>query len=367
MIEHIVQLTKELVAIPSVSNDIQQLHAVIDHIASEFKNHPSARIKKIIHNEKPSLVVANFDGKRWDICLNGHVDVVPASEQWQWETSEKDGKLYGRWTVDMKAAVSVMIFVMKKVLDDDIDKKVSLMLTADEELGWVDGAKHLAELWYGGDVMLIPDSPWLQDITIASKGIYSIHIDVQGTAGHSAYPRLATNAIEKAVSMYRELQDTIQETVELAQDDHRWTSVQLTSLHAGKAHNAIPGSAACIINIRHTESYSQTLLQNMSKHIIQKYDGEIVKEKYGAMVSTPVDHLALQLYKRLSDEINWWDLWFSKAHGATDAKHFAEKWAITILHGPNWAHLHGAGEYVEIASIQKLYDLSLQFVLEYDA
>jgi len=34
----------------------------------------------------------------------------------------------------MKTAVSVMIFVMKKVLDDDIDKKVSLILTADEEL-----------------------------------------------------------------------------------------------------------------------------------------------------------------------------------------------------------------------------------------
>ena len=367
MQDNILDLTKELIKIPSVSTDVEQLHAVIDRIVSEFASYPSAKIEKIIHNEKPSLVVKNFDEKRWDICLNGHVDVVPASEEWQWQPSIKDGKLYGRWTVDMKAAVSVMIFVMKKVLDDDIDKKVSLILTADEELWWIDGAKHLAELWYGGNVMLIPDSLWLQDISIAAKGIYSIHIDVHGVAGHSAYPRLATNAIEKAMSMYRELKDTIQESVELAQDDHRWTSVQLTSLHAGKAHNAIPGSATCIINIRHTESYSQTLLQNMCKHVIQKYDGEIVKEKYGAMISTPEDHPALQLYKKLSDKIIWWDLWFSRAHGATDAKHFAEKWAITILHGLEWAHLHGAGEYVEIDSIQMLYNLSLQFVLEYDA
>jgi acetylornithine deacetylase/succinyl-diaminopimelate desuccinylase-like protein len=64
MKEYILSLTKELVSIPSISSDIPQLHAVIDRIMLEFEEFEHATIQKIVHNEKPSLVVSNFEGKR---------------------------------------------------------------------------------------------------------------------------------------------------------------------------------------------------------------------------------------------------------------------------------------------------------------
>gem|GEM_PF-5640261 len=50
-------------------------------------------------------------------------------------------------------------------------------------------------------------------------------------------------------------------------------------------------------------------------------------------------------------------------HGATDAQHFAEKGAISILHGPNGEFLHSKGEYVEIDSLGVLYEVTKKFVL----
>ncbi len=361
MQQKILELTKELVRIPSISSDIDQLHTVIDRIAQEFEWYENVYIEKIIHNQKPSLVIKNFDGLRWDVCLNGHVDVVPAAES-QFEPVQRDGKLYGRWTIDMKAAVSVMIFVMKNLLDQQTDKKVLCVFTSDEEIWGADGAGHVAALWYGADVLLTPDVTWLWHVTIAQKGTYTMELAIQGTSGHSAYPRKSENAIEKTMRMYQEMKDGIEESIELTQDTHRWTSVQMTTIQAGKALNAIPGQAYCTINIRHTESYTQVLLQNMCKHIVQKYDAKIVSEKYGSLSFVSEDHPVLQLYKKVSEQVLWSDIWFARAHGSTDSRYFADQWAIAILHGLDGADLHGDDEHVVIASMQVLYDIMSVFI-----
>jgi acetylornithine deacetylase/succinyl-diaminopimelate desuccinylase-like protein len=47
--------------------------------------------------------VKNFEGKEADIILNGHIDVVPISEDGQFDPKEIDGKIYARGSGDMKA------------------------------------------------------------------------------------------------------------------------------------------------------------------------------------------------------------------------------------------------------------------------
>jgi succinyl-diaminopimelate desuccinylase len=55
------------------------------------------------YNNKPSIVIKNFDGKKANIIMNGHYDVVPPSEDGQFEPKEIDGKIYARGSGDMKA------------------------------------------------------------------------------------------------------------------------------------------------------------------------------------------------------------------------------------------------------------------------
>ena len=46
-----------------------------------------------------------------ELMLNGHLDVVPAVGEWDsspFSMEEKDGKLYGRGTCDMKGGIAAM-------------------------------------------------------------------------------------------------------------------------------------------------------------------------------------------------------------------------------------------------------------------
>lgn len=72
-----------------------------------------------------------------------HVDVVPAGDGWTmnaFEGIEKDGKVYGRGTIDDKGPVIASLYALKALKDNciQLNKKVRLMLGTDEETTWND-------------------------------------------------------------------------------------------------------------------------------------------------------------------------------------------------------------------------------------
>lgn len=365
MKEHIIELAKDLIRIPSVSSDVEQLHVVIDRIVEEFAEvswKEGVSIEKLESNGKPSLVVKNHPWNRSDLSIAVHVDVVPASEEWQFEPVEKDGKLYARWACDMKSAAAASILLMKNILEQGSSKKISLLVTTDEEIWWHDGATYLADEWYWGEVMIIPDMHDISEIVIGEKWILTLNIEITWTEWHSAYPWECDSAIEKMLKMYTELKESIEETHELADEDHWGTSVQMTLCNAWKAMNVIPGSATCTVSIRHTESYTETLLKNMCKHIVTKYGWNIVSDRYGIMFLAEEDEYDIEEYKAIAEKVLWKEIPLAKCHGWTDGKKFADTWSIIIMHGPDGKNLHSKDERVDIESVGKLYEIMWEYV-----
>lgn len=91
-----------------------------------------------------------------------HLDVVPAGEGWDTDPFtlvEKDGRLYGRGTVDNKgAAVAALIALYAlKVNCISLDKQVKVFFGCDEESGWADMdyyKSHFPEI----DYVIAPDA-----------------------------------------------------------------------------------------------------------------------------------------------------------------------------------------------------------------
>jgi succinyl-diaminopimelate desuccinylase len=72
-----------------------------------------------------------------------HVDVVPAGDGWTvnpFEGTEKDGKLYGRGSIDNKGPAIAALYALKALKDNciQLNKKVRLMFGTDEETTWED-------------------------------------------------------------------------------------------------------------------------------------------------------------------------------------------------------------------------------------
>ena len=155
----IIPLALDLIAIPSISSDLLACRSVLDKIQAYLE----WAWEIVYFNDKPSLIVANYDiekeWKRADIVLNGHIDVVPPTQDWQFDPRIEWDKLYARGSWDMKAWVSILVEIMKNALSNDVcKKKILLLITSDEEVGGFDGAGKLTEQGRWWDVVFIPDS-----------------------------------------------------------------------------------------------------------------------------------------------------------------------------------------------------------------
>mmetsp|Transcript_16295 Transcript_16295/g.21427 ORF Transcript_16295/g.21427 Transcript_16295/m.21427 type:complete len:429 (+) Transcript_16295:102-1388(+) len=84
------------------------------------------------------------------ILLNSHYDVVPVMrEHWDvdpWEAVEKDGKIYGRGTQDMKCVCAQYILAVARMVrysKVELDRTIYLSFVPDEEIGGADGMSAL--------------------------------------------------------------------------------------------------------------------------------------------------------------------------------------------------------------------------------
>ena len=73
------------------------------------------------------------------MVLSGHSDVVPVDGQaWTsdpWVVTERDGRLYGRGTCDMKGFVALSVWALVRAAKQGVTRPLQLALSYDEELG----------------------------------------------------------------------------------------------------------------------------------------------------------------------------------------------------------------------------------------
>ena len=365
MKETILSLHKALIQIPSVSSDIAKLNEIINYVEEQFREYPQANIKKYEWNKKPSIIIQNFEGLEADIILNGHLDVVPPSEEHQFEPIYKDGKIYARGAGDMKAGDAIMITLMKEIFENNFtDKKVSLILTTDEEIGGEDGAKKIVEMGYiAHEWVLVPDSGSVKEIVTAEKWLIDLDVVIRGKSGHSSRPWIWVNAIGKTYELYTELKEHIEEVEKLTQENSYWGStVEMTMIDGGTATNVIPWNCKVHFNIRITEKFqNMKALRKQIETIVEKYwEIEIYHE--GSLVFTDTSHPFIQKYLKNCEAVLWFRPAMVQEHGATDGRYFAEKWMPLILHLPDCENIHSRGEYVEEAAIFQIYDCYKSFI-----
>lgn len=365
MKQKIPPLLDALIRIPSVSSDIEKLNEITDFVEAEFSEYKNAHIQRYIFNEKPSIVIQNFEGFEADIIMNGHLDIVPPSEENQFEPIHKDGKIYGRGAGDMKAGDAIMITIMKEIFENNFtDKKISLILTCDEEIWGEDGAKEIVELWYtASQWVLVPDSGSTNEVVIAEKWIFDLEVLVHWKWGHSSRPWLSDNAIDKTYALYQELRTYIQDEEKLASSDHWSSTVSLTKIESWTANNVIPETTKALFDIRITEDFQDVIaFEKNLRTICAKYDAEILDIFHAELVYTDPNNTFIQEYMRTYEKILWKKPDIKKEHGASDGRFFASKGMPLILHRPSCENIHGKQENVEIESIEKIYDIYRNFI-----
>ena len=82
----------------------------------------------------PVVFLRNADTLDFDVIVLGHIDVVPAEDS-MFEPVEKNGRMYGRGTLDMKSFAAVAINSMMYAAEHKLPLKFGVILSTDEEKG----------------------------------------------------------------------------------------------------------------------------------------------------------------------------------------------------------------------------------------
>ncbi len=242
----------ELIAFPTVSSD-SNLELIV--WATSLLTELGARVD--IHaddtGQKANLFATFGPDGDGGIVLSGHTDVVPADpSEWisdPFELSERDGRLYGRGSCDMKGFIACVLALAPEIADWNVTRPVHIALTHDEETGCL-GAQSLVEILRSGPVkpaIAIIGEPTSMQIVNGHKGCFEYTTELRGAEGHGSAPDLGVNAAIFATRYVGRLMELAAELRERAPAGSPftppWTTVNVGRIQAGNARNVIAGHA----------------------------------------------------------------------------------------------------------------------------
>ena len=245
-------LLGELVAFPTVSADSNL--AMIAHLAGRLES-SGARVDVHLDpsGQKANLFATIGPDSDDGIVLSGHTDVVPVTDQ-EWTTdpfelAERDGRLYGRGTCDMKGFIAAAVIMAPRLTEAVRDRPLHFAFTHDEEIGCI-GARALADTLRDRGLrpaVAIIGEPTSMRIVEGHKGCYEYSTHFTGLEGHGSAPDRGVNAVEYAVRYVArlvELKEALKARAPArSRFDPPWTTINTGAVTGGHAHNIIPGRA----------------------------------------------------------------------------------------------------------------------------
>ncbi len=325
-------LLKELIAFPTVSTDsnleliesVRQKLETLGARVSVFQNEPGTKANLF------ATLGPDVDG---GIVLSGHTDVVPVVEQdWTHDPfvmTERDGKLYGRGSCDMKGFIAACLAMAPGFADTALKRPIHFAFTHDEETGCIGARSLVADIVRLGvkPHIVIIGEPTDMRVIEGHKGCYEYSTQFVGLEGHGSAPAQGVNAAEYATRYVMRLMSLRQTLRDRAPTDSRFeppeTTINIGGIHGGVAPNVIVGKAHVDWEMRPVQEGDADLVKND----LQNYVDDTLLPQMQAV------HPAASIHTHCHGEVP----------GLEPMEHNAARDLMTTLTGANGAELVAFG------------------------
>ncbi len=402
---YIIEILRKIIAIDTSVPPGDNYDKMIDILEPEFQKYgfetkrvtlPQDKVREIplpLKGNRTNLVAGLMTGKP-KVSLYAHMDVVPIDDSWTVDPFGgliKEGRLYGRGTVDNKGSMACILGAIKVMHKLGIEPRydIDCLFCTDEEIGHYPGSRYLAEQGYFSDHIIWTDLGGIVPAFIhGATGCVSIDLTVFGKSCHSGMNYLGINAIEEIVPVLNEL-ISLKKDVEQRQSSipclpdpqnpnkNMTPMFNLAVINSGTKDNIVPGECRLTINRRYIQEepfnevideITKAVEKGMSRSSLVDLK-QTIRHLYAPVSFDPHTPALVNWMKSLKSVLGYEELIFGGIGGSTDLgfvldKLEAEKPEVltTGVFRSNSNNPHGKDEHVYIEDLLSFTKLLVHYL-----
>ena len=368
-----IRLLRELVAIDSVNPSLVPGAAGEAAIAQAIAAHLrriglDVEMQEVAPGRSNVIGVLEGRGQGRSLMLCGHIDTVGVEGMAApFDPVERDGRLYGRGSQDMKGGVAAMIDAARLVADAGLDAgRLIVAAVVDEEYASL-GADALVTRWRA-DGAIVTEPTDLQ-IAIGHKGFAWFEVETKGRAAHGSRPLEGRDAILRMGRVLHAL-EALDRRLQAATPHPLMgtASLHASTIEGGRELSSYPDRCVLKLERRTVSGETESAVRGEIQDILVRLKAD--EPEFEATV-TPMfgrpsyeiaaDHDLPRALKRARGEapcttsdrepsgfvgMSFW----------TDAAVLGSAGIPSVLFGPGGAGLHSVEEYVEVQDVLRCRD-----------
>lgn len=252
-------LITRLVGFDTVSrnSNLALIHDVRDYLAGHgVRSH----LVESPDGKKANLFATVGPDAEGGVVLSGHTDVVPVDGQ-PWDTdpftvTEKNGRLYGRGTCDMKSFIALGLAAVPDMLEAKLKRPIHFALSYDEEIGCAGAPPMIDRLVkeIAKPSAVIVGEPSSMAPIMAHKGLAAARTTVIGHEAHSSQVQRGVSAVMTAARLITFLEDMMAQNKARADADcpfvPPYSTIHVGVVHGGTALNIISRECSFTWDVR---------------------------------------------------------------------------------------------------------------------
>jgi succinyl-diaminopimelate desuccinylase len=319
--------------------------------------------------ERPRYNFLSFHGSgQRTLYFHGHYDVVPAQRRDQFIPQMEDGRLVGRGSADMKAAVAGMIYAaaLLKACAIPLSGRLGLCIVADEETGGRGGSRYLDEVGLlGKDAfgMLTPE-PTSGVVWNANRGAITLRITVKGKYAHVGLQHEGINAFERMLEVARALQalkaevETRRTAYRIVPEEAAHSILMLGGrVEGGTNFNVVPDACSFTVERRFNPEEDLEAEKTRLLSVLERckesgigMEVEVLQEAHSSGVSEA--HPVAQALAETVETVIGERPRFTMCPGLLEIRWYARKGIPAFAYGPGLLEVsHGPHEAIKIEHI----------------
>ncbi len=362
------KIITDLVGFDTVS-DKSNLN-IQDYIKAYLKSHGVDA--KLVYNDegnKTNLYATIGPTVAGGVILSGHTDVVPVVGQ-NWSTDpftvvEKNGRLYGRGTTDMKSYLAIALSLVPEMLTANMKRPIHLAFSYDEEVGCLGAPRMIDEMTQTIPPVhaVIVGEPTNLEIANAHKGVRGYVFNLRGLEAHSSQPHRGVSAVEYAAKLIAELyhiRDTLAASPLKGSDFiPAYSTLNVGMVNGGTAHNIIAKDCSFTLDYRYIPGDDSEAIVSKIDLLVRRLSDRMKQDDPDSGITYDTREIpafkaemngnAEALCRQLSGQNST-----SSVSYGTEAGQFQERGYSTIVCGPGSIdQAHKPDEYIEIEQVKK--------------